>query len=176
MKLLDSLYNVESRVLIWCTHTRHHQQMAQCARNVSRTGDGYLQVLLPTLLLLVDEEQGSQFFLINLMAFAIHLPLYWVLKNCLKRRRPSDVIPAFESTITASDKFSFPSGHSAAAFLLANLTALFYGVVAWPLYIWASVVALSRVILGVHFPSDILAGIALGTLIAFNVLPFAMAL
>lgn len=163
-------------MLLWCTHSRHHRQIAQWARNASRSGDGYLQVLLPTVILLADAPQGSRFFVVVLVAFSFQLPIYWVLKNSLKRRRPPDVIPSFKSSITASDKFSFPSGHSAAAFLLANLTVLFYGIIAWPLYLWATVVALSRVALGVHFPSDILAGIALGTLVAFNVLPFAMAL
>ena len=150
--------------------------MTGLAKNVSKTGDGYLQILLPSLMFLIDEEQGNQFFFVSFIAFCIQLPIYWLLKNGLKRRRPPEVIPAFKSSITASDKFSFPSGHSAAAFLLANLTALFYGIVAWPLYIWASFVALSRVVLGVHFPTDILAGIALGSVVAINVVPFAMAL
>lgn len=176
MKLLESLYHYDSRMLLWCTHSRHHKRMASFARAASRTGDGYLQVLLPTLLLCVDHHYGREFFLVVLVAFSIQLPIYWLLKHSLKRRRPPDAIPAFQSAITASDKFSFPSGHSSAAFLLANLTALYYGVIAWPLYVWASIVALSRVVLGVHFPSDILAGIALGTIVAFNVLPLAVAL
>lgn len=176
MRLLENLYRFDSRMLLWCTHSRHQRLLVQLAKNISRSGDGHLQILIPSLFLLIDKQQGAQFFLVVLAAFSIQLPIYWLLKNCLKRRRPPEIIPSFQSSITASDQFSFPSGHSSAAFLLANLTALFYGIVAWPLYVWASFVALSRVILGVHFPSDILAGIALGTLVAFNVLPFAMAL
>lgn len=176
MKLLENLYHYDSRMLLWCTRTRYQKPLATGARLVSRTGDGYVQVLLSSLLFLIDDHMGKEFFLTVLIAFTIYLPIYWALKNSLKRRRPPDVIPTFKSTITASDKFSFPSGHSAAAFLFANLTALFYGVVAWPLYLWASVVALSRVVLGVHFPSDILAGITLGTVVALNVLPVAIAL
>lgn len=176
MKILDNLYHYDSRMLLWCTHTRHHKRLAVFARAVSKTGDGYIQILLPSLLFLVDGHFGKDFFITVLVAFSIYLPIYWILKHGLKRRRPPDVIPTFKSTITASDKFSFPSGHSAAAFLFANLTALFYGIVAWPLYIWATFVALSRVLLGVHFPSDIFAGIGLGTFVAFYVLPFAIAL
>lgn len=176
MKLLDSLYDYDSRMLLWCTHSRHYKLLTALAKTISKTGDGYLQVLLPAALFFLDEHQGQQFFFVVLLAFSIQLPIYWVLKNSLKRRRPPEVIPCFKSPITASDKFSFPSGHSAAAFLLANLTALFYGIVAWPLYIWATVVALSRVVLGVHFPTDILAGITLGTIVAVNVLPIAVAL
>lgn len=171
MRILDSLYQYDLRLLLWCTGNRHKQQLAKFAKSCSKTGDGYLQILLPTALLLLDKQQGSQFFITTLMAFAIQLPLYWLLKRSLKRRRPPQIIPSFKSIITASDQFSFPSGHSSAAFLLANLTALFYGAIAWPLYIWAIFVSLSRVVLGVHFPTDILAGIGLGTLTAFYILP-----
>lgn len=166
MKLLESLYQYDLRMLLWCTGESHHARR-KLALKISKTGDGYLQVLLPTALALTAPEIGNTFFLYALIAFAIQLPIYWLLKNCLKRRRPQDIVPAFESHIIASDQFSFPSGHSSAAFLLANLTVMFYGVIAWPLYVWAALVALSRVVLGVHFPTDILAGIALGSLTAF---------
>ncbi len=159
---------------MWLLDSRHHASWTKLAKAVSKTGDGYLQVLIPSVLLITDDELGTQFFTTVGIAFLIYLPIYWVLKNCFKRRRPPHLIPAFRCPIKASDEFSFPSGHSAAAFLLANLTALFYGIVAWPLYVWASLVALSRVVLGVHFPTDILAGITLGTVVAFQVLPLTL--
>jgi undecaprenyl-diphosphatase len=158
-------------MLLWCTENRHQQRLAKLAKVISKTGDGYLQILLPTALFLTDAPQGKPFFSAVLLAFSIQLPVYWLLKNSLKRRRPPQVIPAFHSFIAASDQFSFPSGHSAAAFLLANLTALFYGAVAWPLYLWAVCVSCSRVVLGVHFPTDILAGISLGSFTAFYIFP-----
>ncbi len=170
MKLFDGLYQCDLRMLLWCTHTNHRKITAKLAKAASKTGDGYIQVLLPTALLLTDKQQGGQFFITVAIAFAIHMPIYWLLKNSLKRRRPPQVIPCFQSIITASDQFSFPSGHSSAAFLLANLTLFFYGLIAWPLYLWAVFVALSRVVLGVHFPTDILAGIVLGSTTAFYVL------
>lgn len=173
MRLLDSLYQYDQRLLLWCTDNRHKQRLSRLAKACSKTGDGYLQIVLPTGLLLLDSQQGEAFFHTALIAFSLQLPLYWLLKNTLKRRRPPQIIPSFTSIIAASDQFSFPSGHSSAAFLLANLTALFYGAIAWPLYLWAICVSLSRVVLGVHFPTDILAGIGLGTLTAFYIVPLA---
>jgi undecaprenyl-diphosphatase len=158
-------------MLLLCSDNRHKQLLSKIAKSVSKTGDGYLQVMLPFLMLLLDPQQGRQYFTTTLLAFSIQLPVYWLLKNSLKRRRPPQVIPFFQSAITASDQFSFPSGHSSAAFLMANITAVFYGITAWPLYLWAISVSLSRVILGVHFPTDILAGISLGTVIAFYIIP-----
>lgn len=175
MKLLNSLYQIDLRMLLWCTHSRRHRVVPRLAKSVSKTGDGHLQVLLPLFMLWLDDQQGLSFFLTVMFGFSIQLPLYWFLKNSLKRQRPPEVIPSFQSIITASDKFSFPSGHSSAAFLLANITALFYGLYAWPLYLWATAVAMSRVLLGVHFPTDILAGIGLGTAIALYIVPLSFA-
>jgi undecaprenyl-diphosphatase len=134
-------------------------------RLCSRTGDGYMQLLLPIGLYFLLPEKGLQLLLSVCLAFAIERPLYWVLKNTLKRRRPPEVVPCFTSVVIASDRFSFPSGHTMGAFLLATLVSLQLGFIALPLLIWACCVGVSRVILGVHFPSDVIAGAGVGSLI-----------
>jgi len=98
-------------------------------------------------------------------AFIIERAIYYVLKKNLKRRRPPAAIPGFRSLVTPSDEFSFPSGHTSGAFLFTTLCLLWFGVVALPLYFWASLVGLSRVLLGVHFPGDILAGAVIGIVV-----------
>ena len=163
MKFIDDLYQYDLQMLLWCNRTQHASLHSRLAKSISKTGDGYIQLGLPLVLLLLDQQHGSDYFTQTVLAFTLQMPLYWLLKNCLQRQRPPAVIPTFESLIIAADKFSFPSGHSSAAFLLANITFIFYGAVAWPLYVWATLVALSRVALGVHFPTDILAGALLGT-------------
>jgi undecaprenyl-diphosphatase len=67
-----------------------------------------------------------------------------------------------------SDRFSLPSGHTAAAWVIAILVALHYPILAIPVFIWATLVGISRVYLGVHYPTDILAGFILGTLSAVS--------
>ncbi len=164
--LLTSLNAFDTRMFLWCVNSRHQRSLAKTARLVSRTGDGYLQIILPVLLALFTGASGQSLLLCTLLAFSIQLPIYWVLKNSFQRRRPPDAIPSFASTITAHDKFSFPSGHTAAATLLAALVYLHYGAIASPLIVWAGFVGASRVLLGVHFPTDILAGVVLGLSVA----------
>ncbi|MBD2858366.1 phosphatase PAP2 family protein [Spongiibacter sp. KMU-158] len=166
MQLIESINQFDARMLLACVGTRHQQQLSRIAYSVSKTGDGYAQIAVPVSLYLLGANYGKEFLLATLMAFAIWLPIYWVLKNTCRRRRPPAAIPSFNASIIASDKFSFPSGHTAAAFLLATLAVLFFGAVAAPLYLWALAVGASRVLLGVHFPTDILAGASLGTGIA----------
>ena len=76
-----------------------------------------------------------------------------------------EYMPGFRSLIVASDQFSFPSGHSSGAFLLATALAVIYAGPLLVVYLWACCVGFSRVILGVHFPGDILAGATMGTTI-----------
>jgi undecaprenyl-diphosphatase len=170
---LQSINRCDLHMLLWFVHRRHRQLWIAFARALSRSGDGLLQVLLPTLLLAVDRETGNSVFLITAIAFAIERPLYWVLKNSCQRRRPPEAIPSFSSVIKASDRFSFPSGHTCGAFLLAGIVAVHYPALAAPMYLWASAVGVSRVILGVHFPTDILAGALLGSGIAWFVIGYA---
>jgi undecaprenyl-diphosphatase len=162
-KLLQNLHQYDLRVMLWCAQSRNHNLLVQVAKQVSRTGDGWLQLIFPLGLILFSVDDSLLFFKMLIVGFLIERPLYWVLKNSLKRRRPPEAIPCFQSVITASDKFSFPSGHTAAAFLLATLVLLVYCTAAWVLLPWAVCVGASRIVLGVHFPGDIIAGAILGT-------------
>jgi undecaprenyl-diphosphatase len=170
---LQSINRCDLHMLLWFVDRRHRQLWIAFARAVSRSGDGFLQVLLPTLLLALDRHTGSAVFLATAIGFAIERPLYWVLKNSCQRRRPPEAIPSFRSVINASDRFSFPSGHTCGAFLLAAIISVHYPTLAAPMYLWAGAVGLSRVVLGVHFPTDILAGALLGSGIAWFVLGYA---
>jgi len=159
-------------MMLWCSQSRNYNLLIQLAKQISRSGDGLLQIVLPAGLVALNADDSLLFLKMVVAGFLIERPLYWLLKNSLKRRRPPEAIPSFQSVITASDKFSFPSGHTAAAFLLATLALLVYGSSAWILLPWAICVGASRVVLGVHFPGDILAGATLGTAIGFYTASF----
>nr|WP_228517557.1 phosphatase PAP2 family protein [Aliidiomarina indica] len=100
-----------------------------------------------------------------LVAFAIEIPLFMGLKNLLRRDRPW-LRRKVKPVIKPADRFSFPSGHATAAFLFAALVIASFPVWAPLFYGWATLVAISRVALGVHYPSDVIAGAILGTAIA----------
>lgn len=161
MKLFYAIHKCDVCVFTWLVNVRLHRLLSPFCRQISRTGDGWLYGLL---LAALYYQQGWQSLGLQmlLLGFLIERPLYFVLKNGLKRHRPAQVLPNFQSVIRPSDYFSFPSGHTSAAFMVA--TTLAYCLPAWtaPLFIWAASVGFSRVILGVHFPTDILMGMVLG--------------
>lgn len=137
------------------------------ARIVSFSGDGYAYVIIAVLALAVAPSAGKALMLVGCLAFALELPLYFILKKIFKRRRPYDVVLSFEQIHRPSDEFSFPSGHTTAGFMVAYLITHFFSWALVPMYIWATLIAISRVILRVHFVSDILAGMLLGTVLAY---------
>jgi undecaprenyl-diphosphatase len=137
---------------------------------VSHSGNGYYYPVIPAVLLFVDPLSAWNFFLAGLFAFGIELPLYKLLKNRIKRDRPCQRLSSIHQRISPSDQFSFPSGHTAAAFVVATLLGYLFPIIALPLFTWALLVGFSRIYLGVHYPSDILVGIVIGMLSAISAL------
>jgi undecaprenyl-diphosphatase len=134
---------------------------------ISWTGNGYCYPLLAAVLLALDRPIGRAFLTSALVAFSIELPAYKLIKHSVKRSRPCQTLPGVERRVNPSDQFSFPSGHAAAAFLVATLLGNAYPYLFPITAVWALAVGFSRICLGVHYPSDVLAGMALGTLSAF---------
>lgn len=163
MEILSALQQFDRRLFTRVFRQGERRMIRPLARALSRSGDGYLHLLVPLLLWLLGADKLALFSTLLATSLACERGLYWVLKNSLKRRRPQEYMPGFRSIITASDQFSFPSGHSSAAFLLATSLGLVYGGPLVVMYLWASGVAISRVVLGVHFPGDILAGALMGS-------------
>ena len=147
----------------YCLAHKFTRQVAFFSKGISRTGDGYFYFLIGLLLLCFESEIGPTFFKTCLIGFALQLPVYVLLKRTFKRNRPIN-LPCF---IHPSDQYSLPSGHSAAAFLMASQLAWFYPICAPFVFTWASCIALSRVLLGVHFVSDVIAGAGLGVGFAY---------
>ena len=163
---LRRLAAIDAQLFLFINSLHRHLELERVVRVVSFTGDGYFYVLLAVLLPLVYPLQGTHFLVSALLCFLIELPLYWMLKRSFKRRRPFLVVQALAPLLKPSDEFSFPSGHTTAAFMMACLISVFFPAASVAIYVWASMVGMSRVMLRVHFISDVLAGVLLGTCIA----------
>ncbi|MGB0892939.1 MAG: phosphatase PAP2 family protein [Parashewanella sp.] len=131
------------------------------ARRISSSGDGHLYGLF-AVVCLISHPKGQYLFNLLLMSFLIELPLYLLLKNTIRRVRPCHAVTGIQAKFEPSDKFSLPSGHTAAAFVMATAVFSVLPLVGSLFFIWASGIGISRVALAVHYPTDIIAGVGLG--------------
>jgi undecaprenyl-diphosphatase len=159
--VLSGLTRIDTAFFLWLSGLRSGGY-PWLSRQISRSGDGPLYAVAGILILLLDDSEGVTVVCAMLLAFGIELPTYLFLKNSVRRRRPPAAIEGARAWLEPSDEFSFPSGHTAAAFLMAVILSSAYPILYPWLFLWAALVGVSRVTLGVHFPGDIVAGALLG--------------
>jgi undecaprenyl-diphosphatase len=128
----------------------------------TRMGDGWLWYGLGGMLLIYGGPQRFAAVGAAGAAGIIGVAVFKALKTLSQRPRPCQFEPHCWSKVLPPDKFSFPSGHTMTAFSIALVVSYFYPSLEGPLFFLALSIAVSRVVLGMHFLSDVLAGAVLG--------------
>ena len=132
----------------------------------TRAGDGWLWYALGIVLLLAGGPQRFRAVATALLAAGSGILLFRKIKKVTGRKRPCAIEPHCWATLLPPDQFSFPSGHTITAFASALSIGGFYPALL-PLLLFCAVsIAASRVLLGMHFLSDVIAGAAIGALLA----------
>jgi undecaprenyl-diphosphatase len=160
--VVDRLIKLDTLILFKIVRWDVNSLIRRLFYGISRSADGYLYVLY-ALLLIVYCHSGTKLFFALLSAFTINLSVYFFLKNFIKRKRPYERNENIQNLIKPPDKYSFPSGHTAGAFLVAGIIGFQFPHLQEVLYLWATLVGLSRIFLCVHYPTDVLAGFILGS-------------
>jgi undecaprenyl-diphosphatase len=133
----------------------------------TRGGDGWLWYALGVLVLLFGGPQRFAATGAGALASGAGILLFLRLKRWTGRRRPCAIEPHCWATLLPPDQFSFPSGHSITAFAVTVALGSFYPVLLAGLLLCAVSVAASRILLGMHFLSDVVAGAAIGALLGY---------
>ena len=134
----------------------------------TRSGDGWLWYSLGIILLIFGGEHRFQAIGAGLCSAAVGILLFRWLKKKSRRKRPCEIEPHCWSVILPPDNYSFPSGHSITAFAIAIAIGLFYPYLQLCLLVVALLIAASRIVLGMHFLSDVLAGSTIGVVLGFT--------
>ena len=100
----------------------------------------------------------------------VNLLIYTVTKRHFARPRPYINCPGVSACTRALDEFSFPSGHVLHAVGFSTILVAYFPVLGWIVWPFTMLVALSRVVLGLHYPSDVAVGALLGWLMAHAIL------
>ncbi len=136
----------------------------------TRGGDGWLWYAMGAIILLFGGPERFAAVACAALAASLGIALFLFLKKQFNRKRPCAIEPHCWAKLLPPDRFSFPSGHTITAFAVAvSLSAFYPGALPGLLFCAASI-ALSRILLGMHFLSDVLAGAAIGTGLAYGAL------
>lgn len=166
-EIITALSSLDGGLLLWIQENLRSELLTPLISFITTSGNGGLIWIAITCFLLAFKKTRKTGIMCALALIFSLIFTNLLIKPLVARVRPYDVIDTLTVLIEKPHDFSFPSGHSSAAFatawvMLRRLPKKF-GV---PALVYATLMAFSRLYLGVHYPSDVLAGIVLGILYA----------
>lgn len=163
---LQQIKTWDMELCAFCNRQSRNFTVRNLFRLVSRLGDGVFWYVLMIVLLL--QYQGAALpAVVHMIAVGlVGTALYKFIKGKTLRPRPFNVYPAIVCVGKTLDQFSFPSGHTMHAVGFGIVAVAYFPGLAWLVLPFSVLVGLSRPILGLHYPSDVLAGAALGAAVA----------
>lgn len=152
----------ESRVCLFANRFGRRDDLRRFFALVSRLGDGVFWYVLMGAMIVFDGWQGLAAAAHLAATGAVALVLYKGLKRWTRRPRPFASDVRIQAWIAPLDEFSFPSGHTLHAVAFTLVALAHYPALAPLLLPFTACVAASRVVLGLHYPSDVLAATVIG--------------
>ncbi|SEK71573.1 undecaprenyl-diphosphatase [Pseudoxanthomonas sp. GM95] len=152
----------ESGVCLFANRFGRRHDVRRFFAVISRLGDGVFWYVLMAALIVFDGWHGLAAAAHLAATGAIALLLYKGLKRWTRRPRPFASDVRIQAWVAPLDEFSFPSGHTLHAVAFTLVALAHYPALAPLLLPFTACVATSRVVLGLHYPSDVLAATAIG--------------
>jgi undecaprenyl-diphosphatase len=133
----------------------------------TRGGDGWLWCPMALVLIVFGGIHGVHATVAGAIAAGAGVACFIALKRAIRRPRPCAIASHCWAELLPPDQFSFPSGHSITAFAMAICLGLFYPSLLAGLLFCAVSIALSRVVLGMHYLSDVIVGSTIGAILGY---------
>lgn len=159
---LERMSACDAGICLLFNRAVHRKPVERSFALVSRMGDGVFWYALMTILPLLYGKAGLVATLHMAIVGITGVLIYKVLKTGVVRNRPFVTHPSIQLGAMPLDQYSFPSGHTLHAVSFTLVASAHFPILAGVLVPFAVLVALSRMILGLHYPSDVLAGAAIG--------------
>ena len=166
-QIMSAIQNIDFAVLDFIQAHMRVPFLDTVMTRITHLGDGGVLWIVLAILLICIRKYRSEGFTSAAALILCLIFCNFLLKNIVARTRPFDINTAVELLIKSPTDYSFPSGHTAAAFAIAAALLIcrnrLFGI---PALILAALIAFSRLYLYVHFPSDVLGGMILGIILA----------
>ncbi|SMF19697.1 undecaprenyl-diphosphatase [Paenibacillus barengoltzii] len=163
------LREYDNRLFLWCNHSLSHPWLDRILKGLTHLGSAVFTITLTLSVVLFTTGVWQRAGWHSLIALSVSHLLAVVIKKRFQRTRPYEALQNVRISVHPLKDYSFPSGHTTAAF--STFIPLLYAApgLAQLLLPLACIVGLSRIYLGVHYPSDVLAGGLLGAATALLV-------
>jgi undecaprenyl-diphosphatase len=161
---LNSIIELDARLSHQMRVAEKPGALRAMAAFLAHSGDSWFWAIGLFALWISGDSFWKEWAVVQFGSISVLAALVLLIKFRVKRRRPEG---EWGRIYRSTDPHSFPSGHAARAFLIATIaTGLGPPGLAVALWIWAPLVALARVAMGVHYVSDIVAGAVFGMIVA----------
>ncbi len=157
---IKTLLNADQRITLKLRIAEKPGRLKSILGIISHSGDSWYWAAALILVILIGPQDWRYRSVVMLIAILVMAPLVLLVKHLIRRQRPEG---DWGAVYRRTDPHSFPSGHAVRAFMLAVLAAglgpPWFSIAT---AIWAPLVGLSRTAMGVHYVSDVVAGLVLG--------------
>ena len=169
--LFDKANDLEYRLCLFFNRFSLMRGVTLFFRVISRLGDGVFWYVLMAALPFLFGFKGFVVGVGMIAVALVNVTIYKFLKNRLVRERPYILHKDLVCGIAPLDRYSFPSGHTLHAVSFTVVCASFFPVLSSVLILMAVLIAMSRLVLGLHYLSDVVMGAFIGLLIAITSIP-----
>ena len=166
--MIESLMNLDGNILVFMQEHIRTAILTPIITFITTLGNKGIIWILISFILLISKKTRKTGMICLCALTGSFLINNQILKNLFNRARPFDSLNLIIPLIERPTDFSFPSGHTASSFACAwVLVRKLPKRLGIPAIILASLIAFSRMYLGVHYPSDVIAGVISGILISY---------
>lgn len=163
--MVDFLYSIDVSILFFFNHTLSNPAFDKFFSTITNVNSWFITYILMVGILLIKGGKKGRLALttVLIMVTVSDQVGYKILKEFFKRPRPFSVLTNVLLPAGEAGAYSFPSNHAINNFAVAVFFSILYPQYKYPLFVTATLIAISRVYLGVHYPSDVLGGAIIGT-------------
>lgn len=169
--VVQKMVRADLAVSVLVNRACHRTYIRRFFAAVSRLGDGVLWYVIMALLPLLYGVAGLATTVHMLLSGVVALAIYKLIKQHTERARPFAVTSKILRGTAPLDEYSFPSGHTLHAVVFTLTACSAHPELALALVPFALCVAASRIVLGLHFLTDVIAGAAIGVAIVYLLAP-----
>ena len=160
-------------LVLWMHGAATRDWVVRLLAAVSRVGDGWLWCAIVACLPWAGGAHGASASVRMISIGVVNVVLFKIIKRWIARPRPFRACPGVRECARSLDEFSFPSGHTLHSVAFSLIRTVYYPMFA--LFVWpfTIVIAVSRIVLGLHYPSDVIVGAVIGAItaaVSFNLL------